>query len=234
MANNENEGHGGYQIVPVGLTGKPDYLLRPNVVLFMAGTNDIVFDVDLANAPTRLGAVVDGIVTECPDAAILVGSLTPLLNPGWMSKIHDFNAAVPGVLSKLANGGKQVALVDMSRVNSSHIHTSDGIHPTDEAYALIAAAWYEGMVEAGKRGWIQKPVPLPGASQSPPSATSSPEGKSNSDGAREGNQDSKLFNDLPIKSTCTLNQILVSCAVLLGLIVFARKMIAVFLRRYRV
>ena len=185
----------------------------------MAGTNDIVFDVDVDNAPRRLGAVAEGIVQECPDAAVLVGSLTPLANPGWMSKIERFNAAVPDVIAQIQGKGKQVALVNMSRITLNHIHTDDGIHPTDEAYALIAAAWYEAIVEAGSKGWIR--APLPEDSQSQPSETSSP---------KVG--DFQDFRE-SMSGEATLPRFGLSAILLLGLVVTARKVIGIFLRRGR-
>ena len=159
MPNNENEGHSGFRIEPIGLEGKPSYSERPNVVLLMAGTNDINSNTDLVNAPKRLGTLIEEIVTACPDAAVLVATLTPLLIPEWNSKVLVFNSAITGVIGNFATAGKQVALVDMGRVTSSQINTTDSVHPTDGGYALIAAAWYDGIIEAGKKGWIQPPLP---------------------------------------------------------------------------
>jgi len=166
MANNDNEGHGGFRIVAVGLTGKPDYPLRPNLVLLMAVTNDIVFNTDIEQAPNRLGGVIQEILAACPDVAVLVATLTPLLNPGWTSKVVDFNSALPGVVTDLANKGNKVALVDMSRVTTSYIDPADGIHPTDEGYGKIAAAWYDGVLAASEKGWIAKALPASSHNQS--------------------------------------------------------------------
>lgn len=163
MINNDNEGHGGFQIVAVGLTGKTDYTLRPNVVLLMAGTNDIVFDNEIKKAPTRLSDLIQEIVAACPDAAVLVGTLLPLLNPGWASMIADFNSVIPSIITAIADKGKKVALVDMERVTTSYINPSDGIHPTDDGYEKIAEAWFDRILVASENGWIEKP--LPGVSQ---------------------------------------------------------------------
>ena len=227
MANNENEGHGGFQITQVGMTGKVDYPERPNVVLFMAGTNDVVFDVDLGNAPARLRDVIGEIVTACPNAAVLVGTLTPLVNPRWMSKITELNSKIPDVVSGFAVNGEQVALVDMSRVNISHIHTSDGIHPTDEAYALIAAAWYEGIVEAGKKRWIRKP--LPRASQN------GSEEMSEEQGVSSGRGDGSKFSDgLTLGgSSWTLGQGFLFIVLLLGVFITVRKVAGIVVRNYK-
>lgn len=138
----------------------------------MAGTNDIVFDIDVSNAPRRLGSLIGEINAACPDATVLVGTLLPLIhpesNPQLSSKDTEaFNSAMQSVVQDLASKEKHVALIDMGRVTESHINKPNGIHPTDEGYNLIAAAWYDGLIAAGEKGWIQEP--LPDSSQGLPS-----------------------------------------------------------------
>ncbi|KAF4414879.1 hypothetical protein FACUT_13890 [Fusarium acutatum] len=50
---------------------------RPNVVLLDAGTNDMGNYNDAAGAVGRLADVVEKIIKECPDAAILVAAIIP-------------------------------------------------------------------------------------------------------------------------------------------------------------
>ena len=226
MPNNENEGHSGFQIEPIGLEGKPNYPERPNVVLLMAGTNDIVFNSDVVNAPKRLGTLIEEIVTACPDAAVLVATLTPLLIPEWNSKALEFNSAITGVIEDFATARKKVALVDMGTVTSSQINSTDSIHPTDGGYALIAAAWYNGIVQAGKKGWIQPP--LPRLSQGQPN--------------RENNQDAQLpivnhgrltSDDVIITSTWAPVQLIIRMLILVGLALVGIKAITFCLRRHQ-
>ncbi|PGH03633.1 hypothetical protein AJ80_08654 [Polytolypa hystricis UAMH7299] len=155
MTNAANEGHPGLPIGPVGHEGVKNYIHRPNVILLMAGTNDIVFNLNPAGAPRVLGRVVDEIVEGCPGAAVLVGSLTPLRKAEREEMRVAFNVALRDVVIA-EREGKHVALVDMERVKMEHI-AKDGIHPTDEGYELMAQAWYEAIVEAGERGWISEP-----------------------------------------------------------------------------
>lgn len=222
MLNNSHEGHGGFQIIPVGLTAKPDYVLRPNVVLFMAGTNDIIFDAEAEKAPRRLGTVVMELANECPDAAVLVGTLLPLLNPDLAAKVVAFNEKVPGIVGELAEKGKKVALVDMSRVTTKYIHQDDKIHPTDEGYELIAAAWHDGIVEAGNRGWIKEP-----SSQDPP--TKSGDG---TDSVADIKPNTQSVETPLIDQTWTAAQMLVYLLLFVGLAFCARKAVVFFLRRY--
>lgn len=165
MANNANEGHPGFPIGPVGQTGKPDYALHPNVVLLMAGTNDVVFNINLDTAPNTMGNVIDDIVSSCPDAALLVAEITPLLDPDRETNRKTFNTALKDVVAARSSGAKQVALATMDRFTTQHLNVTDGIHPNDEGYKQIAEVWYDAIVAASEKGWIKAPTPT--GAQSP-------------------------------------------------------------------
>lgn len=158
MANNENEGHPGFPIGPVGDTGRPDYSLRPNVVLLMAGTNDVVSDINLDTAPFTMGKVIDEIVGSCPNAALLVAQIPLLLDPVREKRRVALNTAIEDVVEARFNASKQVALASMDRVTAQRLNVTDGIHPSDEGYKDIAAAWYDAIVTASEKGWITAPV----------------------------------------------------------------------------
>ena len=167
MINNHHEGHTGYKIIPIGDLSRPSFASQPHVVLLMAGTNDVGGDDDTANAPMRLGNLAREITESCPNASVLVGTLIPMLNPVWNSRIIIFNEQIPLVIENLAKEGKKVDLVPMNSVTEDHVRSDDGIHPTDEGYELIAAAWYDGIMKAAKKGWIEKPLGLPVAPVEP-------------------------------------------------------------------
>lgn len=183
MAKNRHEGHPGADIAPIREFGKEDYADRPNVVLLMAGTNNIFFNVEPENAPTLLGNVIDDVIHACPDVVVLVASLTPLRDPSKDEQRVRFNDALPAVIAAQADAGKQVERVDMGRITMDHINTVDGVHPTDEGYQLMASIWYEAIVVAGKKGWIKKPVLVP--EEEPAQEISEPEPVPESESAHE-------------------------------------------------
>lgn len=158
MANNENEGHPGFPIGPVGNTGRLDYSLRPNIILLMAGTNDVVFDISLDTAPLTIAKVIDEITDSCPDAALLVAQIPVLLDPAREQKRVVLNIAIKDVVETRFNASKHVAFASMDKFTAQHLNVTDGIHPTDEGYIDIAAAWYDAIVAAGEKGWIKTPV----------------------------------------------------------------------------
>ncbi|KKZ66544.1 hypothetical protein EMCG_07658 [[Emmonsia] crescens] len=147
--------HEGFPIDSIGKIGKPNCAERPNVVLLLAGTYDVVFNVNLKDAPNTLSHIIDDFLLVCPDAVVLVGTLIPLLDENHEARRISFNAALTGgVIEQRIRMGKHVLLVDMGRVTREFIDPADGIHPVDEGYKLIAEAWYEAIVAAGRKGWI--------------------------------------------------------------------------------
>ncbi|KAL9577341.1 MAG: hypothetical protein Q9212_006424 [Teloschistes hypoglaucus] len=231
MVNNRHEGHGGFPVGAVGNTAKPDYPKRPNIILLMAGTNDIIFKVDVPNAPERLGAVIGEGVAACPDAVILVGTLLPLIHPEENPELsctdtETFNSGLQEVVENYNKEGKQVAVVDMARVNASHISPTDGIHPTDEGYALIAAAWHDGLVVAGERGWIRQP--LPESSDSQPNGTNEHNIHSSF-----GSPGSATRNGSTISKAWTLENLMVGLLIILGVLWLARKALVHYGWKYK-
>lgn len=137
--------------------------MRPNVVLIHAGTNDMNRPIDPPNAPERLGAMIDEVVSVCPDAAVLVAEIiTTNYTESAAELTQTYNAAIPGVVSARADNGKQVLLVDMSNLLTLD-ELTDGIHPTDEGYGKMADAWFAGIQQAAEKGWIKEPVQLSNA-----------------------------------------------------------------------
>ncbi|SLM38138.1 SGNH hydrolase-type esterase domain [Lasallia pustulata] len=160
MYDNDNEGHPGAtinQIASFAWNSLPD---RPNVVLLHAGTNDLNNPNPTdpySGAPDRLGSLIDEIVGECPDAAVLVAQIIQSANSDTEARIQDYNSQIPGVVADRANQGQHVMVVDMSSIGGSDL-SSDGTHPTDAGYQIMAGIWLNGLQTADSYGWIQPPV----------------------------------------------------------------------------
>jgi lysophospholipase L1-like esterase len=175
-----NEGHEGYMIDPDSegysgiepLTGPAIATYRPNIILLMIGTNDCIQDNDGADAPTRLGALIDEIVADAPDALLVVATIPAEYEPGpypsvpryqgESTRVLAYDAAIPGVVQARASQGKHVKLVDIYSALgpwSDQWHPdeagvglfSDWWHPNDAGYALMGAAWYQAI-----EGYLRK------------------------------------------------------------------------------
>jgi len=157
MSNNENEGHPGAVIAQIGGFAERSLVRRPNVILLMAGTNDMVGQRDVEHAPQRLGVLIDRCVAACPDAVLLVAQLTPFLHVPSQERANVFNAAIPGLVRERVDRGKKVVVVNMEEyVEMGWL--VDGLHPSDLGYDGMARAWYDGIQKVAERGWIEKPV----------------------------------------------------------------------------
>jgi lysophospholipase L1-like esterase len=174
MGSNDNsEGYIGYIIYQIAgnLSLSGTLAQQPNIVLIMAGTNDIIIDIAVDTAPARLGVLIDGVITACPNATILVAEITPILDSDAQARADTYNAAIPLLVEKRVSAGSQVLAVNMSSYLTS-ADLADGLHPNDEGYAKMANAWYEGIQKVADKGWIQAPENDMVAAQSSGSGTS--------------------------------------------------------------
>ncbi|KAJ6475956.1 lipolytic enzyme [Mycena vitilis] len=131
MVDNDNEGHIGAIISQIAQSATNSLALpaRPNVVLLMAGTNDILDNIN-ATAIAQLSTLIDTIFTTCPDAALIVASLTPLTSqPTAQAGVDAFNSALTPLVNSRAAAGQHILLASMASVLASDL--IDGIHPTD-------------------------------------------------------------------------------------------------------
>ncbi|KAG0646710.1 Phosphatidylinositol N-acetylglucosaminyltransferase GPI2 subunit [Hyphodiscus hymeniophilus] len=134
MTNNDNEGHPGAIIDQIALYAEQSLTLRPNIILLMAGTNDMVGNFDVEEAPGRLGVLIDRCVAACPDAVVLVAQLTPFLDPLSQMRADVFNAAIPGLVKQRVNEGMKILAVDMMQPSASS-HTKHDAPPTVRSLA---------------------------------------------------------------------------------------------------
>jgi lysophospholipase L1-like esterase len=154
----QNEGHPGYTIDQIAaLTNASLATYQPNVVLLMAGTNDMNQNYQVSTAPARLGALIDQIVAAAPNATVLVGSLPPAAGSGTEANIVAFNAQIPSIVEARTDAGKRVQFVDMSSLTTADL--SDGLHPNDSGYLKMANAWNGSLYDVSLINLIQAAPP---------------------------------------------------------------------------
>ena len=112
----------------------------PHIVLVHLGTNDLNLG-QASGAPDRLGKLIDDIVTNAPNALVVVAKIIPL--PAQASAVTTFNNAIPGVVKQRADAGKHVIVVDQfSALTSSDM---DQVHPFESGYEKMAVVWYNAI-----------------------------------------------------------------------------------------
>lgn len=123
---------------------------RPDVVLLMIGTNDSKV-YSLSRMYADLSNLIDQITKQSPDTQLLVSSIAPGdpsdLGQARASKIKDFNALIPDLVSDKVDQGKKVAFVNAGGSLSLSDLASDGLHPSAQGYNKLGHAWYDAIVE---------------------------------------------------------------------------------------
>lgn len=161
LPQNAHEGWSGYTIKQI--SGKADRTLQqrpgPNLVLLLAGTNDMVREPK--GAPARLQTLVEKILASPSGPALVVGTIPPLggmFGRGGAGKAADggvgaYNDGVKKVVKAVADKGGKVVLADLSAVKASDL--ADGVHPNDRGYAKMATGWFKAIEEVAAKGWIK-------------------------------------------------------------------------------
>ncbi|PQE04890.1 FG-GAP repeat domain-containing protein [Rutstroemia sp. NJR-2017a BBW] len=130
MTDNFNEGHPGAVITQIAQYARLSLPELPNVVLLMAGTNDMNGLVNITGAPARLADLLDEINAAVPGVTTVVAQLTPAANATVEKAIEDFNAEIPNVVSSKVAAGQKVSVVNMMDYVTVN-DLKDGLHPTD-------------------------------------------------------------------------------------------------------
>jgi len=155
-----HEGHGGFTIdtdsghsgISGAITNDALDDFSPHIVLLMIGTNDINGNVDVNNAPQRLGNLIDDITTQAPDTLVVVASVCPVINTSTDAKIVQYNEGVEEVALARAAAGAHVVFVD----NYAAIHDvanwqtalmADNLHPNDAGYAVFGQSFFAAIDE---------------------------------------------------------------------------------------
>src|SRR5207247_2347427 len=110
----DHEGHSGWRIDQID-ANIVSWLNRfqPHTVLLHIGTNDVLQNFDVGNAPNRLSTLIDHITTTVPTAEVFVAQIIPISNAGQDATARTFNAAIPGIVQSKVNSGKHVHVVDL-------------------------------------------------------------------------------------------------------------------------
>jgi lysophospholipase L1-like esterase len=122
----------------------------PHIVTLMIGTNDVDLNLDLNNAPMRLGLLLDRIAMSAPNALIVLAQIVPTTNDTTNQRVQTYNAAMPALVEARADAGKHIILVDMygaytANANYKSEYMNDALHPKDAGFTVMANVWYDAI-----------------------------------------------------------------------------------------
>jgi lysophospholipase L1-like esterase len=145
------EGHAGYDIAAIQGWADADGSIRnlqPNIILLLAGTND-VGQYETGSVSTQLSSLLNDIFNQDPNAWVIVSTIPPI-NPSapyalpqevlWAPNVTLANAEIATTVANY----KQTTLIDFYSAVVSNVNAyigSDGVHPTVLGYGVLANLW---------------------------------------------------------------------------------------------
>lgn len=148
LPDRDHEGHTGWQLSQVD-AAVTAWLrnTRPDAVLLHIGTVDIEQEVDLANAATRLGLLLDRIAAVAPNATTYVSNLIPADHLYYFEELAaPYNAAVPQLVAARQAKGQRIVFVDQHAALTTG-DLGDGMHPTAAGHAKMADRWFDALYQ---------------------------------------------------------------------------------------
>lgn len=119
----------------------PDFGDPAQIILVHAGTNDI-YQSGWEQAPMRLGALMDKLIDEAPDALLVFSNIIPF--PQQAQRVMTFNSTVEGMVDERAAAGAHIIFVDQF-TDFPTSELGDGVHPNKAGYDRMASKWYEAI-----------------------------------------------------------------------------------------
>lgn len=154
LPDKSHEGHGGWtsyelrdgRAADPGASGVANWIAaaKPEVILLLAGTNDVFTTSSDERIADNILSLVDRIRTLAPDAELFVGSTPPLRDGGLSARISRFNALVQIGLANRMTLDPRLHFVPINTAVSSSDLALDGVHmaPEGAGNAKLAEAWW--------------------------------------------------------------------------------------------
>lgn len=155
MADNDHEGHSGRYLGDMKEYLELSIDARPNVILFMAGTNNMDMDVDIDDAPDIWESVIDRLFEAAPDATVLAAPVIWANNTRMQANTDTFNGEVEDIIDQKQSAGSHILSVAID-IDAEDLW--DYKHPNDDGYKKMAEAWFDAIQEAHSRKWLEDPA----------------------------------------------------------------------------
>jgi lysophospholipase L1-like esterase len=160
----DHNGNNGYRTDEI-LAILPSLLgADPDVVLLMAGTNDMLQAVPVATAVNHLRNLIVQITSDDPDRKLWVATIPPITQ-NWNGQsaavlnanANLYNAEVRNLIAEYASQGRKVALADMNAgivltdedPLKNFFQPGDGVHPGQAGYDQLGGLWFETITAGG-------------------------------------------------------------------------------------
>lgn len=169
LGDRNHEGRSGWRIEQINDNVK-NWLgtHNPEIVLLLIGTNDMLQNYQVAQAPARLATLIDSIVAGAPERRIILATIPPASDPARNQRIVQYNSALPGLVAEKASQGVLISLVDMYGATTV-ADLADGVHPSLAGYDKLAERWLAELVN-----YLPRSEPPPVSTTTPSILPSTP------------------------------------------------------------
>lgn len=155
MADNDHEGHSGKVLAEINTYWKRSIRAHPNVVLVHAGTNNMDLEEDLEGSPAVMEEMIDGLFENAPGVTVLVAPVIWANKPRMQQNTDRFNLKVEAIIEEKQKSGQHILKVPIG-IGPGDLW--DEKHPNDVGYEKMASAWFQAILDADERGWLEDRV----------------------------------------------------------------------------
>ena len=132
-------------------------LLRPNLVLINAGTNDATRNIDIPAIGGRMKGLITYIFEKVPTTVVVLSTLVPNWGKAAQENVDKINVIYRDLVKELQAAGYHIVLAEMSEGWLKDSDLSDDTHPNEGGYKKMAASWRNAISVVEKNGWLQPP-----------------------------------------------------------------------------
>ena len=152
-----NRGIGGQTTPQMLIRFKPDVVdLKPEIVVILAGTNDIAGN----TGPSNAKMITDNIfsmaeIAKAYQMKVVLSSILPVYEYDWAREIKDPPSTIQAVNDALKQYASDHGLIYLDYFSSmvderqglNSDYTSDGVHPNESGYTLMSSLAEEVLSE---------------------------------------------------------------------------------------
>jgi lysophospholipase L1-like esterase/chitodextrinase len=151
---NDHEGHSGYTAEQIAdLAHTQTALYKPDIILLMAGTNDMFDPSQRAAAGQDMNKMLNQISEALPNTQVVMSSIPPIMSdPDLLEPIQRYNQQIKEIAADHRAQGHPVGFVDMYALMKEEYFpldpedsNKDGIHPTREAFEVMGHIWFDAV-----------------------------------------------------------------------------------------
>ncbi|OLN96255.1 hypothetical protein CCHL11_04430 [Colletotrichum chlorophyti] len=156
---NAVEATGGFKINQIAAAADAAVpMLKPNLVLVDAGTNNCNKGGEVPDAGANVTAMINKIYEQSPGSTVILTTILSNKIPEQDACRVKINEQYAAIATQFQQSGAKFALVDMRSPDAPTLDDlADTRHPNDGGYVKMANVWIKGVQDVISKGFITAP-----------------------------------------------------------------------------